>query len=74
MTNGVPKGKGDPIFRIGARADKQASLRVDGQWFLRVKNEFGHWGRWIACEPNIRPAGAWYDPSARRARLPKQDQ
>ena len=60
-----------PIFRVGARRDKQASLRADGQWFLRLLNPAGHWGRWLPCEPNARPAWAWYDPTARRARLPK---
>lgn len=61
------------IFEVGAGGKKQVSQSAAGQWHIRVRDEQGHWGRWLPCEPNRRPRWAWYNPRAGKSRLPDAD-
>lgn len=59
-----------PIFQCGdATYTKQFSRRPwDGQWFYRITDESGRFGRWLECDG--KPDYAWYNPKAGKAHLP----
>jgi hypothetical protein len=65
----MPSRSSSPIYRCGDHTySKQFARRADGQWFYRVTDQRGRFGRWLPCSG--KPDYAWYDPRAGRARLP----
>lgn len=72
--SGRPAPKREPapslIYQCGdSTYTKQFAQRpFDGQWFYRVTDERGHFGRWLECSG--KPDYAWYNPQAGHAYLP----
>lgn len=61
-----------PIYSIGNGKRTQVAMRDDGVWFERFhrENKPG-WGKWHRTPDDKRPMHAWYNPSAGKAKLPK---
>ncbi len=61
-----------PIYSIGSGKRLQAAMREDGQWFQRERHlRTRLWGKWR--EIKCRPDGAWLNPGAGQAKLPKDE-